>query len=342
MENFAPLAAQIKSQIDSSRKILIPLHNSPDPDSVCSSLALESYLTSIGKEVTVISSNSSPLNQSFAYLPGVTKILTEDIKKLNLSEYDLLIVPDMSTPLRITEFEPITIPASLFTIVIDHHEEKNKFGNINLTDPDSPATAQLLYQLFAEWGVSLNSEIALYLLVGIYSDTVGFKSWDINSLTFDIASKLIGLIPKSLYSQTAFLSEANFTPEQLRLLGVLISTVKYYFSTKVGICSFSYSDLQSNNIQSVSAQGVKSRTADFIVQTSGVIMGASLIEVSPNLVYASFRCETLGYDVGLIARQVGGGGHWFAAAANLHCGIADAIADILQAIQKTYPDLGQP
>src|SRR3990172_7658363 len=54
--------------IKGNKTFLVTTHVNPDPDALCSQLAVAMYLRSIGKKVHVV--NSEPLPKRFDFLPG--------------------------------------------------------------------------------------------------------------------------------------------------------------------------------------------------------------------------------------------------------------------------------
>jgi phosphoesterase RecJ-like protein len=123
-------------------------------------------------------------------------------------KYDLIITldsPDLDSLGKLyqnfTEFFYNT------TIInIDHQPENEHFGQINLTNMNAVATAEILFNLIKELNKNLlDKEIATCLLTGLISKTRSFKTPNVTPKTLEIASQLLSAeadretIIKSLY-----------------------------------------------------------------------------------------------------------------------------------------------
>ena len=181
----APL---ILVEIKKAKSILLHCHPSPDPDSVGSALAMKFALESLGKKATVIRGDSE-IPQAFMHFPGADQIVPKNFGEVDLKEFDLFISLDTAAIDRISTLGKLEFPASLFVIDIDHHRTNPGFGAINLIESSYPATAQILFDLFKEWGVPITADMAYNLFIGIYTDTGAFKYRETTVKTFAIAAE---------------------------------------------------------------------------------------------------------------------------------------------------------
>src|SRR5260221_2106465 len=149
---------QILEKIKKAKKILLALHSSPDADSASSNLALYVALKQLGKEdITIISAD--PFPSYLRFLPNSEIIQNKDITKVDLNAFDLFISVDSQQPAVITNtFDEVVLPNELDIIVIDHHQNNKSFGQINLLDTTSPATAEILYLFFEDIKVEITKE----------------------------------------------------------------------------------------------------------------------------------------------------------------------------------------
>src|SRR5262245_13329787 len=76
--------------IGKSKRILISTHVNPDPDALCSELALYYFLKSKGKEVTIL--NNDPVPERFLFLPGARTI--KAYQPGRRYSYDLAVILD--------------------------------------------------------------------------------------------------------------------------------------------------------------------------------------------------------------------------------------------------------
>ena len=79
------------------------------------------------------------------------------------------------------------------TIVnLDHHSENEQYGQINLTNPNAVATAEILFNLINEIDKNLlDEEVATCLLTGLVAKTKSFKTPNVTPKTMEIASLLL-------------------------------------------------------------------------------------------------------------------------------------------------------
>ena len=159
-------APVILDEIKKASSILLHCHPSPDPDSVGSALAMVFALKKLGKEATIIRGDSE-ISGDFKLLPVIDQIVDKNFFEINLSSFDLFIILDSGGLRMVSAKGEVVFPEGLNTIVIDHHISNKGYGKINLIDASSPATAFILYQLFSEWKIDLNREIALNLFTGM-------------------------------------------------------------------------------------------------------------------------------------------------------------------------------
>ena len=144
------------------------------------------------------------------YITPKTGSLTADDVTISNSEYkyDLIITvdtPDLASLGAVyqnnTEFFYNT------TIVnIDHDNTNEHFGQINLTNMNAVATAEILYQLISDLDKNLlTGNVATCLLTGMIAETRSFKTANVTPKTLAIAGALIDAgaekeaIIKSLY-----------------------------------------------------------------------------------------------------------------------------------------------
>jgi len=334
---LSSLSSKIIRQIKSSRRILLHLHPAPDGDSLGSALAFWHFLMSLKKEVVLIKGDSE-LPQDFACLPGFDQISPINFFDLDLPKFDLFISLDSSDLNQISKLSPVVFPSHLATINIDHHSTNTRFAQINLVDTSSPATSQILYLLFKRWRVKITKNIAINLFVGLYTDT-GFKYYRTTSTTFRIASKLVKICPS--FTDYIFQIENNNRPEQLKFQGLALLSIETYFSNRLALSVVSFKTLQQYKISPHDTE--KSGISNILKSVTGWEIGASLIEVQPELCCLSLRTrDPKVFDVSIIASLLGGGGHTAAAGATLYLPLNQARKHLLQIIQKTYPNLGQP
>jgi len=196
--------ALIFTEIQKSESILLHCHPSPDPDSVCSALAMKFALEQLGKKATIIKGDSD-IPEAFMHFPGAKDIIAKNFSEIDLKEFDLFIIVDTSSPGMISQLNTPEFPLPIRTIVIDHHSTNTCFADINLVDIPSPATSFILFQLFKKWNIIFSPEISLNLFMGMYTDTGGFKYPPTDHRVFEAAAELVRIVPD--YTKYIFIME---------------------------------------------------------------------------------------------------------------------------------------
>jgi phosphoesterase RecJ-like protein len=339
MSIYTKLAPQIWSEITKAKRVLFHLHPSPDGDSVGSVLALAQTVAKLNKQVTIISGDS-PLPATFASLPGSNLITYRNYFDINPSDFDLFFILDTSATNQISKKGKIIFPQNLVTINLDHHASNSGFAKISLIDLKSPATCQIVFLLLEQFKLTISPEVASCLLLGLYTDTGGYKYPPTSHLTFKIAAKLAKISPD--FTKIIFNFENNDQPSRLKLIGLLLSQIKTYFSGRVALTSVSQKQLTASAIDPETVSSID--VANMIKAVVGWDIAISLIEGVGDRVKVSFRTRNSSqFDLSQIAVATGyGGGHNAAAGANIPFTLTKARKLVLTTIAKLHPELGQP
>jgi phosphoesterase RecJ-like protein len=324
------LAPKIWTEIKQANKILINCHYNPDQDSIGSALAMMHALEGLGKEVTVIKGDSD-LPTFAQYLPGAEKIALKNYFEIKPEEFDLFVILDTASSEQLSRLGEIKFPTNLKTVIIDHHASNPKFADINLIAADYPATAQILFDLFGEWGIELNYDIAANLMVGLYGDTGGFRYQLVSEKTFQVAAKLCSLLPD--YSMLLSRIFENTDLQELKFLGLALNRIESLFAGRVVIVAVDYNDLADSGINPVFTvdTGISSRLRSI----KGVEMSFMIIERESGEVNISARAkEGSGKNVAALMKKLGGGGHALAAGTTLNKPVAEVKADLIAALTE--------
>lgn len=340
-EEIQKAAPQIWEAIQKSHKVLLCCHPSPDPDSVGSVLAMMHLLKGLGKEVTAIAGDSE-LQKSFSALPGLPSIEPKNYFQVDISQFDLFILLDYQSADRISTLKEVTFPDSLKTVIIDHHLSNDSHppvkNLVSLVDHSFPV-CQILFYLFKLWQIKITPEIAVCLFVGLHGDTGGFQYPKTTPESFLVASELVKIYPN--FSEVMFQMENSKEAKRIEFLGLALSSIEHYFDDKVAVSVIPYEKLQERGIKSKDTEN--SEIANTLKSVIGWELGILCLEKEPNKVNFSLRTrDAQKHDVAKIAQVLGGGGHPTAAGATIFKPFSEAKKLLLEAIQQTYPDLGQP
>lgn len=334
MNIYKEKSKEILSAIKEADNILLHLHPSPDPDSVGSALAVYHALRSMNKKVTVIGGDSS-LPESSSFLPGFAEIEAESFFTVDTSAYDLFIVLDSGSKEMISKHGEITFPASMKTVVIDHHISNQGYGDINLVDPEAPATAQILFELFSLWGVEITPDMAICLFVALYGDTGGFRYPKTTKRTFTIAGELVDIYPD--FPAVLALMNSQNTPGQLSYRALAWSKIEILGQGKMAMVAIPYADIAEHNFSEADLDGAQ--IPNNLISVRDWVVGVSLVEKKPGQIFMSLRSRDSHIDVSKVATLLGGGGHAGAAGGLLREEFSLSKEKLVLNFKKLYPDL---
>lgn len=307
----------IKDRLAEADKVIIASHVRPDGDAIGSLLGLGLALQNAGKQVQMVLVDG--LAASFRHLEG-----SEQVKKAPEGDYDTFITVDCADFRRVGKvFENFHQP----DINIDHHVTNEKFGKLNLIEPEEVATSAILTRHFSEWGLELTRPIAAALATGIITDTLGFRTSNTT--------------PEAL-RQVAELMETGIDMPELYMRGLVrrsYASARYWGA--------GLSSLESKNGIVWGTLTVADRKkagyggnddADLINVVSSIDgnkVGMIFVEQTDDHVKISWRALEADINVAPIAKHFGGGGHAAAAGAD----IPGSLSDIQPLVLKTTREM---
>jgi phosphoesterase RecJ-like protein len=289
---------QIGDRFEKANKIWLASHIRPDGDAIGSLLALGLALQNAGKQVAMILSDGLPAN--FRYLPGSNQI----IKKAESGDA-LRVVVDCSDLTRLGK--AINGEAGV-DISIDHHITNIMLAELNLVEPEEPATSAILAKYLPEWGMPITADISTCLLTAILSDTLGFRTSNMTSDTLRRSAMLMekGANLPDLYQRA--LVRRSF--DAARYWGFGLSRLQC-------VDRLLWTTLTAADRKEV---GYPGRDDADLMAVLSAIDGADVSvifnEQSADQIKISWRSQP-GFDVSELAVSMGGGGHPAAAGAEL-------------------------
>jgi phosphoesterase RecJ-like protein len=310
---------------EQNRRFLVISHARPDGDAYGSTLGLGLILRELGKDVVV--TNPDGMAPLFQFLPG-SETLTATSS--NPPEADRIIIAvDCADRKRLgaaTEKwnrEP--------DVNIDHHVSNPGYGKLNLIDPVSPATAQVLYEIAETLRWPLTREIASNLYVGLMTDTGCFRYRQTTARTFAVATRLVeaGANPTDL-SEACY---QNFRPERLLLMREVLNALHFAHHKRIAWFCLTPETYARSGATSDETEGLIE-----YLQAVRTVEVAFVLEAMPDgMTRASLRSRGL-VDVQQICAEFGGGGHRLAAGLRTKLDPAALEKRLLESIEKQLSD----
>ncbi len=279
-------------------------HIHPDGDAIGSLLALGWLLKALPEPPAATLACADPVPPVLQFLPGVDGVTGVPPP----GPWDVVISLDASDAARLGSiYQPALYPPAP-VVVLDHHITNLRFGTLNYVDPTAAATAQLVLRLADALGVPVGAEAALCLMTGLVTDTLAFRTSNVDAAVLVDASRLAGygisiadLVQRTLSDQpAAILRLWGLALSELRLEdGVVWTIVTRAMRAAAGVTSEEDGKLVSQLINASEARAA----VLFNEQPDG--------EVEVDL-----RARP-GYDIAQVALSLGGGGHPQAAGCTL-------------------------
>lgn len=305
----------ILEYINDAKTIGIAGHVRPDGDCVGSCLALYLYLKNNLPDGVTVDLYLEPVAEKFGKYWD-TSVMKQENKEG--TRYDLFIALDSGSPDRLGFAEEYFKAASK-TLNIDHHISNNKFAMMNVVEDTASSTCEVLYDLFEDDKIDLDTAKALYL--GIIHDTGVFKHSNTSEKTMRIAGKLIakGVPFSRMIDETFYLK--NYRQNQI--LGRCLLESILILDGKCIISAVSKKMMDFYEATSADLDGI----VDQLRITEGVEVAILLHETDFQEYKVSMRSNEF-VDVRKIAAYFGGGGHIKAAGCTMHGTIHDVINNL--------------
>lgn len=321
-----PLSQKILEETKRANKILLNCHRSPDADSAGSALSFYEVLLSMGKDVRVICPDKLP--EDLKFLPFSQKVEKIDFEKFDFSPYDLFIVLDSGNVAMVTKKRDIPLP-KIKKIVIDHHRTNESFAEINLVDTEISSTAELLYDIFEDWGTGITKTMAQNLLTGIIADTGVFAYSGVTTRTLQIAQSLMekGADKKEIVLNVF----KSFSFNKIKFWGEILRRMEWDRESKFVWAAIPHEIYKEFGGQASAKESAATLFAPIVKDTD---FGMIMVEEEKGILSISLRGRT-DFDVSKIAEKLGGGGHLSAAGAKVYEKDFDAaVLKVLEVARK--------
>ena len=298
----------VKSLLNSPKKIVIIPHYNPDGDAIGSALGLYHYFIQKKHKTSIIVPNDYP--KFLKWLTGTSVIINfeSDVEKAKqiLFSADLIFTVDFNALHRIGNMKSILESNTAPKIMIDHHQQPEDYAAYMYSDVEMGSTSEMIYHFINRIGDSdmLNKSIAEALYTGIVTDTASFRFPKTTPTTHNVVAKLINCginhseIHNKIYDSNRF--------DRIKLLGIALNNLKIIIQHNAAYITLSQSELDSCNYQKGDTEGL----VNYGLSIKGIKLAAIFIEnKSEGIVKISFRSKG-NFDVNKFSRHhFNGGGH---------------------------------
>ena len=313
--------ARAASLVDGARQVALACHVNPDGDALGSMLGLFHVLRAAGRDVLASFPAPFVVAPHYRELPGLDLLTKpEDFP----AEPDVMVTYDCGSLDRLGSLQgPAKRAREL--VVIDHHVSNDRYGTVNVIEPDAAASGWVVHRLVDALGLPLDRDAAVCLYAAIVCDTGRFQYDTTTPEVFDMARRLTEFdVPVARLSRTLF---EEHRVAYLRLLGEALANAELVREQRFVWTAVTQDMLQRHDVTMEEVEGL----IDILRRTAEAEVTCVLKEEVDGSVRVSLR--SLGtVDVRRIAEAHGGGGHRYAAGFTSELGIPTTVARIRAAL----------
>jgi len=293
---------RIKQEIVRARSILLSTHQNPDGDGLGSEIALQAYLRSVGKSAVILNPDPVPERYRFLDPGGGIGVFDGTAGAERVRTCDLLFMLDNSSLNRLGKMEGAIRATEAVRVCIDHHDTTDGFWTVNLVDETACATGEMIFDLIAALGGSLDPSTAVALYTALVTDTGHFRFSKTSPRSHRIAAELLrmGVDPSHVYQEVYERHSEGF----VRLMGQALAACRIEPGG-----ALAWIALRRAQIEACGAEDAD--TSEMVNQLFG-IQGVRICllfkELPDGRIKVSLRSKGA-LDVNRVASRYGGGGH---------------------------------
>lgn len=325
---------KLKALLKKADQLVIVTHFSPDGDAMGSSLALYNYLLKLKKKVTVVVPNEYP--EFLHWMPGDGKVVNhqaepEKVAKL-MQKADAIFTLDFNSFKRLEKLGEIVSASKAVKILVDHHQQPDKFAQIVFHDVKACSTCELVYDMIVALGGKklIDKKIASCLYTGLMTDTGSFRFSSVTAKTHLILADLLqkGVVPNQIHEAVY----DTYATNRLKLLGHSLSQKMVVMPEKhLAFISLSHDELNHFDYQKGDTEGL----VNYPLSINGIKFSGFFVEMDGKI-KISFRSKGK-FDVNQFARTYfSGGGHINAAGGKSDLNLNETITRFLSIVN--HPD----
>ncbi|MDO8591359.1 MAG: DHHA1 domain-containing protein [bacterium] len=336
---------ELKAHIESSKRILITSHISPDPDAVSSVLLLgTTFAHNYPNKEVAMALEEEP--EGLDFLTGYSDIKFGPLPEtINAVKPDLLVMLDAVNYERCSraggeQIRQYLSDNKVSTAIIDHHEPAGKDNTDVYIHQDSVATAQDVYEVcYDHIGLKRPNGYGETTMLGIYSDSGGFTYANRrHKEMFAIVNELIegGVDLESIKNKLS-----RYSQPQMHALGEFAQNTSqaddysYSFLGDKFVEKWLANDLPLVSLNTAAGLFVNDFIRSIDNRKWGFIVYRNPI-AGKNMYSVSLRSQSDVKDVSKIANSLGGGGHKPAAGAKIE---AKNIEEAIQKVQRSIKEI---
>lgn len=309
------------------RRFVLTTHMSPDGDGIGSQLALAALLRSRGARVEIVNADPLPRLLEFLDPRGEIEVFEAGRHEAVIEAADSIVMLDNSVPSRMGSMEAAVRRSSGKKICIDHHPEPDDYWDTLFVDVTACCTGELVFDLFREFGQSVDPQTAGALYTALVSDTGRFRFGNTTPRALHMAGDLVaaGASPPEIYGRL----EEQHSEGFLRMYGEVLSKMETRCSGRLLVLRIpkvliERHDAEREDLSEIINQSLGHRESR---------LAALFRELEGGSTKVSLRSKG-SRDVNRLARLHGGGGHPNASGIVLDQPMEEAIRRLLPELEQ--------
>jgi phosphoesterase RecJ-like protein len=328
IQNFSQ---KLKEKIIATERVILFQHKSPDLDSLGSNIGFINYIKHFkpNAEIFILSTDEPSRNM----YEKVKSIIPEhfiilDPSKFDYKNSDLLVFIDFAEISRATKFPEFQINSSKNVFVIDHHIVNPIYEN-SYVEPSNQSASSIIYELLTLEGIEIQKTNYEFIIMGILGDS-GFLRYRDNKFTqtLGIISKFITKFGNESYYEIIESLEQNRPLEEYNLQ-------KVYLNNLVFRDDFAYTSITNQQRAEAGVSHSFSETTNGAVLIRNIEKTKFVFSITQDQFFEdrfnlSFRtCSGSKFVVRELAEKLGGGGHAFAAGAQVKASNIETVVNLV-------------
>ncbi len=328
---------KVNEVIKSANRIMLTTHENPDGDGLGSECGIFYHLKEIGKDVRIINYSEIPAEYDYLNKENIFESYNIDLHETWIEKVDLVIIFDVGDYVRIRTIKDVIEKYNITTMNIDHHPhpDEHPFTH-NLVDLSAAATGCMVYDylLYAR-DKPINKKSIEGIYTAVMTDTGCFRYSNTDKKCHEIAIETLNnqIETHSIYQGIY----ENSTKAKMELMGIFLSTVRYELEGTFAWSVITQEMISKANAKKSDVEGF----SDMVRAIRGVEVSLMIFEQSSTRCRINFRSKGK-FSVNDIAKSLGGGGHAYAAGAqvdgNLDSVIKTTVSNSIKSISTKIRD----
>jgi bifunctional oligoribonuclease and PAP phosphatase NrnA len=297
----APSRSLVVDALRTGERFVLTTHEHPDGDALGSLAAMQHVLCAMGKDaVSFLPADEFPLSYEYRFLE-LPQLVCEP--PADLDERTVIFLDCGNIDRNGAE----ALRHAPRILNLDHHHDNTRFGTVDHVVPEASCTAEIIWDLVPDLGVTLTQPMAEALYVGLVTDTGKFMYENTGSRAHLMAADLIaaGIDVPAIYRRLY----EGVPQGKLELLARGLGHLQRFDSGLLTLTHLTREDYAVTGADESYSEGVVDHLRSVEGTAVAGLVRDLLSDSATTRRKVSLRATDDRIDVSRIARAQGGGGH---------------------------------